>query len=1316
MRASVFKYDEISAVGGQLLVQTADKSDTEFATAGAGNWFYFTAGPYFTVNDIVRVKTFDGTNVLDVWGHVIGFHNISGDRYCYCVYQDSGSTGTIPKGTAIVSYGPTSGSGGVLINGSGNCAPYMDVFTHTGTPWSGLTPQVRLGNLSGIAGYSGYGLWTNCGMIVGGLIQSNNWCATAGSCFNLTSGCFALGGSSSPGLSWDGTTLKIASMGGNNLLLNSAFDSWGACIPSYYNLYDNSAESTSYGCTSGIDGRSAFCINFLCNNSTKGIYLTGAYIFQTARWYVFSVWAKATGCAVGCNMATAWNVGPTCRYDIENPNLTTEWQRYSWVVCWAGATDQNGFITINGLISGASSLILADIKVEDGKIPTAYNRGLHSGEIRETLIGNGAITTDKLTANQIIAKDFRTACNVGSGTSGVLFNCTGIQGWNGTTNTFCLDASGNLSMVGTVCATSGTFTGTICANCGYIGGWCLTSTLLGNISGACQIYMDSGNNTFLAGYYNGAWLPVITVGQIYDPGSGWTGRYGIGMFYCNNRVFEISNAATVIAGWNFDCLKLYSGSGLGAGVNLVMSKENSGSGYAYANQQILQGYGFTWHYSSNAGHIILGQMMCTACTLKTDYYGIQMMDYVGNEFFALGAKMGASCYETYNRIAGWSFSSTGLWAGNLTLNSSGSISGCYSAGSTGWCIGQDGSAEFNNATFRGTVCASSGIIGGSLGFGIFSGCIFGGYSAGPGCCYYMKIVPAFICGNGAYLESMCCGYGASVSTCFHSRGISVQASSGACFEILGNTICSNCNIYIGGDLINCIGNSFMVARYDTASENYQASMSWQHLQLGNNGENFIIGGKTAAGGSLVFYSNNTTCYRYGISNPDGYRNMVMYNGGAVLCGTVCIPSHAIIGDNTYAGPTLCLGRLSGQASIKSADTWLVLESCGGSIGLNYFSCDQIFACGCINAHAGAVLCGTVCVPGLLALPGGMPLCAGGGDQISGIGFASSYFICTYAPWGIHNHTGVVLSGHANYGGVRIYSGGYPDQSSAYLQAKFEGTTTTLCNTVYVPSQLMIGAKAFTGDGRYTCMVSNTGDNLFQLVNCSGTTGIFLYSSSNNGGILDCTSNWRLYVDTNSVQVCNVPFCVPGVACLSMVVCASCCRAIHAYSACVDAVWGCAVFSGGVVGTSNCYNGVYGYACYMAGVYGQAAYAGVLGCATTACAVAGNTDYCNTASIRELKISRGSICALCMLRNLPPVERWIYRDRNISGFDEAITPYAEDWGSATGLSSDGMSAASLGGVAIQGVKELDSCTQDLLSCINELSARLAALEKRLSDGN
>lgn len=107
-------------------------------------------------------------------------------------------------------------------------------------------------------------------------------------------------------------------------------------------------------------------------------------------------------------------------------------------------------------------------------------------------IAAGSVTTDLLTAEQILSKDIRTTCNAGNGVvSGVLFNSSGIQAWNGSCKTFDINATtGNVSMSGTITALAGA-----------IGGWCidtgcLYSNNIGLFSNGSIQTLDfvSGNN------------------------------------------------------------------------------------------------------------------------------------------------------------------------------------------------------------------------------------------------------------------------------------------------------------------------------------------------------------------------------------------------------------------------------------------------------------------------------------------------------------------------------------------------------------------------------------------------------------------------------------------------------------------------------------------------------------------------------------------------------------------------------------------------------------------------------------------------------
>lgn len=65
------------------------------------------------------------------------------------------------------------------------------------------------------------------------------------------------------------------------------------------------------------------------------------------------------------------------------------------------------------------------------------------GSVTTDKIDALAVTSDKITGDQIVGKDIRTATNVGSGTSGVKMTSAGIEMWLGTVQKVGIPVSGN---------------------------------------------------------------------------------------------------------------------------------------------------------------------------------------------------------------------------------------------------------------------------------------------------------------------------------------------------------------------------------------------------------------------------------------------------------------------------------------------------------------------------------------------------------------------------------------------------------------------------------------------------------------------------------------------------------------------------------------------------------------------------------------------------------------------------------------------------------------------------------------------------------
>jgi hypothetical protein len=145
----VFEYESISAIGGSILLSknacevyetvvtaspfTLKVNDSDDGTA------------LVELNDVIRIKYWNGTEVIDIWG-TCGAPSSSGGVTTVSVTLESGGTGkTIQKGAAVVNYGPS--GAGVMQLQAGETTSRLRIATHAGSPWTTETNQVVLGNL-----------------------------------------------------------------------------------------------------------------------------------------------------------------------------------------------------------------------------------------------------------------------------------------------------------------------------------------------------------------------------------------------------------------------------------------------------------------------------------------------------------------------------------------------------------------------------------------------------------------------------------------------------------------------------------------------------------------------------------------------------------------------------------------------------------------------------------------------------------------------------------------------------------------------------------------------------------------------------------------------------------------------------------------------------------------------------------------------------------------------------------------------------------------------------------------------------------------
>lgn len=158
---SVFEKETISSVGGNMLVMDADVL-TASMTALDTEVLTISGDTIFATGDILRIK--DGVD--DEWFEITG----STSAYVYQVTRDkAGNYGADlnpewEQGVAVVNYG-ASGRGGIMLSSSEATSPYIDFFLNEGSPWVATTGKTRIGNLSGIAGCTGYGIWAGSGYL-----------------------------------------------------------------------------------------------------------------------------------------------------------------------------------------------------------------------------------------------------------------------------------------------------------------------------------------------------------------------------------------------------------------------------------------------------------------------------------------------------------------------------------------------------------------------------------------------------------------------------------------------------------------------------------------------------------------------------------------------------------------------------------------------------------------------------------------------------------------------------------------------------------------------------------------------------------------------------------------------------------------------------------------------------------------------------------------------------------------------------------------------------------------------------------------------
>lgn len=91
-------------------------------------------------------------------------------------------------------------------------------------------------------------------------------------------------------------------------------------------------------------------------------------------WYTVTFYAKKVNGSSWTNLGLSWSNPPNYDEVIENPNLTTEWQRYAFRWIWSNPTEEFGnfYVNVVGPTAAGDTLIVDDLDIYLGTEPRDY--------------------------------------------------------------------------------------------------------------------------------------------------------------------------------------------------------------------------------------------------------------------------------------------------------------------------------------------------------------------------------------------------------------------------------------------------------------------------------------------------------------------------------------------------------------------------------------------------------------------------------------------------------------------------------------------------------------------------------------------------------------------------------------------------------------------------------------------------------------------------------------------------------------------------------------------------------------------------------
>lgn len=166
IKTAVFQKSLVLAFAGSQMVSKSASTLATDCTLSATTFplvVRLQAGaPPFATGDLIYIKTETAATYATV-----NTGAAAGGNWSYtATYKSGTSSGTVKAGETVVDFGPN-GTGRLLLTADQSYAPFLSIATHDMAATPVWTERVRLGNLDGISGASGYGLWTDNGFFTG---------------------------------------------------------------------------------------------------------------------------------------------------------------------------------------------------------------------------------------------------------------------------------------------------------------------------------------------------------------------------------------------------------------------------------------------------------------------------------------------------------------------------------------------------------------------------------------------------------------------------------------------------------------------------------------------------------------------------------------------------------------------------------------------------------------------------------------------------------------------------------------------------------------------------------------------------------------------------------------------------------------------------------------------------------------------------------------------------------------------------------------------------------------------------------------------